>query len=293
MVTALAPALLDEVGAGVERVCDAESAAREARRRLAALEPWTEGTRSRAQRVLVSLDALVLERDGRLARAVREQPRPWRLEDDPLRSALARVVLLIGQAAEIARVVVRVRALQSRLRALHQKVAADVPAAWERLYARRGLDAESLEHVVSTEELAVVQAALRRNLRAIVAWRRDLRRWLATQAGEPDVDSSGEPAATSRAGLEARYELLLRLGQIDRAPLQRRTSDALRAAVHRHVSGLAAAAGARVDDPMYRLVSDWAVSYPHASWVSREEMEAYRAAIAEYQGRAMPDRDDG
>jgi hypothetical protein len=279
VVTALPAATLHEAGPGVERVCDAESAAREAYRRLLALEPWTEGTVSRARRVLHSLATLVEERNGRIARAIRAQRRPWLLDDEPIRSTLARVILLIGQAAEIARVVVRVRPMQARLRALHAKVAADLPSAWDRLYARRGLDAESLEHIVSSEELAVVQAALRRSLRAIVAWRRDVRRWLATRTGEDVVD--GE----SRAGLEARYELLLRLGRIDRAPLQRRSSEALRSAVHRHVSALAAGAGARIDDPLFRLVGDWAVSYPHDPWISREELETYRAAVSEYQGR--------
>jgi hypothetical protein len=38
-------------------------------------------------------------------------------------------------------------------------------------------------------------------------------------------------------------------------------------------------------------VSDYAVSYPHAPWVSRDEMQVYRAAIAGFQRRIATERD--
>jgi hypothetical protein len=111
---------------------------------------------------------------------------------------------------------------------LHAVYAAAVPQAWTDLVTRQGVTAESIRAIATIEEAAAVAWRLDQADATLRRWMLSLQEWIAETAGGSSATSGNEPAHAPMATLERRYELLLRLGAIDRRPLQQRTAAAIR-----------------------------------------------------------------
>jgi hypothetical protein len=142
---------------------------------------------------------------------------------------------------------------------------------------------------------------MRRAVRELREWRRNLRAWLTQEGAEEEAwRVASSEAATQTisalplarlAGLEARYEMLLRLGAIDREPLQRRTAADVRHSVVSHVLKLASIADARHDEALLRVACDFA-STRTGRELDLEEAGIYRLSISALQHRAWLRRVD-
>jgi hypothetical protein len=275
----------DAAGRGWETVCAAERSAREARARLEGMEPWTRGTRGRAQRVLAGLAELLDGGGCRLARAVHNQARPWYLDDDPLRGTLRRLAVQSTQAAELAAIVENARHIVASMDRVQAEFMADVPTAFARHITSRGLTAEAVDEMLTLDEITIAGEKLKTGGEKLAAWRSDLQAWLKAEDYESELQTSPELAQVPAARLEERYELLLRLGSIQREPLLRETSQALRRSAVAHLAAIAGTASARVDETTYRLAVD-AFGALVTPGISSVEMATWRECLAAYHRRA-------
>jgi hypothetical protein len=124
---------------------------------------------------------------------------------------------------------------------LEQQFAESVPRAWRDVLVNPGISAESINTSASVEEVAALSYRLDHAESALHEWTLMLRQWISsTSDGDVQRGISGT-RSVPLAGLERRYELLLRLTAIDRQPVLHRTAASIRETARRH--GVAIAAG--------------------------------------------------
>lgn len=279
----------DRAGAALERVADAERLVRTWWKQLATVVPNT-GTRPQLQLLERQAAALVEGERSRLSRAMRSQSAPWHLDDEPLAGTLRACLGFETHAKALCRTVDLATHLAARYESLSRRFA-DVPRAWQSWTAARGITAQSIDLAQSEEVLRAFDAWLVVAEDRLEGWQRELAEWLGTDEG---VEQLGLTSATSTptVRLEARYELLLAVGEIDRRPMQNRTAALIRAHVCRHIGQLAVGARIGREDAMLRIAEEYATSRGERA-MAADEVWTYMRALAYYRARHSDEGAEG
>jgi hypothetical protein len=286
----------EEAGPALVPVSHAEEAVRVAWDAVASRWPATAGTRKRIVLVTRRAQALVEGPRSRIARAARLAPRPWLADEGPLARILEQASALAREVADLAAVVDRARAMRDELRDLGARYATELPRAWERMVVRRRVTEEEIDLARSAEELDAIAFWLRRASDGLAGWQAELSAWVAkagsdTGPGNAIDDTAG--ALPPLAALETRYELLLTIAAVDRAPALQRNAMQLRSSIHRHLGVVASAARLGSEDAILRCAREYGESQTSAA-IGAEEAWTYAEALSHYgRLRAERRRSDG
>ena len=260
----------------------AEELVRTRRSEAVALWPATAGLRPRITLLAKRAAALVDGPTSRLARAlVRSAPSGWSLDVDPLAGALRACAMLDTQISELCKAAKLADVLSATFDRLAATYAADLPRAWRHWTEAHSVDRSTIEAAQSADELESIGVWLQHVERELDTWRDDIRVWLGEPIAPAATDASDESAAAPIAALEYRYEMLLKLGFADRAPIQRRSALAIREHVRTHLKKLAGDAVIGRDDGMLRIAEDYAADQSGAA-MSYEEIGTYVLALDHY-----------
>jgi hypothetical protein len=262
-------------------VVTAEIAARRSWADLVAAWPGTEGTRSRIELVSQRFERSIEGPTCRLARAARHQRKPWYLDEDPLRSALLECERHISLSEQLCATIERSRELRERLAMLRGRYADQLPTAWRNMFTSRGVSDSAIDDSGSDEELEAIAYWLTQGEQSMRTWEADVQAWIEQNALSESIE---RVPSLPTAGLERRYDLLLRLGAIDREPVQRQTAAALRSLVVSHARAAARDLPEANEGPRLQALLDFTTTQV-MSEIGVDEYWIYVEAICYYHSR--------
>jgi hypothetical protein len=171
-----------------------------------------------------------------LARAIRSQPVPWRVFEGRLGAVVSRAAALVERIANMESMIEKTNVLLARFDTLEAQYRADLPQGWAQHTVERGMSRDAVDTVRSRDEIDAWTRRLDHAAHHLRERRDCIVQWVESDSryGVPTAEG-GNPLAA----LEDRYHLLLALGAIDRAPMQRRSAADLRRLVGRQLKDVA------------------------------------------------------
>jgi hypothetical protein len=205
-----------------------------------------------------------------------------------MRGALLRLNDLVLRSADLRIVIARVREARLALQALHESYARELPSAWQRWMNGRGLNDSSLATAMSLDEVEDIEALLEVGEERLTKWKEEVENWIRERPSRDEVSllTGDRLPDVPMTGLEARYELLLRLASADRRLIQDHTARQIRGTMLWQIERVAASGALSVNDPAFRLAKDFA-SVSCTSVVEAEEIGAYHASLVHFFRRAV------